>query len=61
MNKIHFINRIDYKNAGDRSCCPLNYFYTYFSKFNIFRHDIDYIRWEMIDRDDVVVIGGGGH
>ena len=60
MNKIHFINRIDYKNAGDRSCCPLNYFYTYFSKFNIFRHDIDYIRWEMIDRDDVVVIGGGG-
>lgn len=60
MNKIHFINRIDYTNAGDRACCPLNYFYDYFSKFPIFRHDIDYIRWDIIDYDDIVILGASG-
>lgn len=43
MKKIHFINRIDWDNAGDWGCCPLNYYLDYFEQFNLIRHDIDFI------------------
>lgn len=58
--KIHFVNRIDKDNLGDWLCSPLNYYYEYFSKFNIVRHDIDFIDWHEIKRDDIVIIGGSG-
>lgn len=35
MKKIHFINRIDWDNAGDWGCCPLNYYLDYFEQFNV--------------------------
>ena len=60
MRKIHFINRIDQTNAGDLACCPLNYFYDYFSQFNIIRHDIDFIDFNIIESDDIVILGGSG-
>lgn len=58
--KIHFINRIDKENAGDWYCSPLLYYYDYFMQFNIIRHDVDYIDWGVIEKDDVVIIGGSG-
>ena len=54
--KIHFVNRIDKDNLGDWLCSPLNYYYEYFSKFNIVRHDIDFIDWHEIKRDDIEII-----
>ena len=58
--KIHFINRIDLENAGDRACCPLNYYYEYFKQFNLMRHDIDSIKYYEINIDDIVILGGSG-
>lgn len=58
--RIHFINRIDMQNAGDRSCCPLYYYYDFFRQYNIVRHDIDFIDWSIISPEDVVIIGGSG-
>lgn len=57
---IHFINRIDNTNVGDWNCCPLNYFYEFFKCYNLMRHDIDFIGWEQISKEDVVIIGAGG-
>lgn len=58
--KIHFINRIDKENAGDWSCCPLPYFYSYFKQFSLIRHDIDFINYNEISKRDVVILGGSG-
>lgn len=60
VRKIHFINRIDKNNIGDWICSPLNYFYDYFKKYNLIRHDIDFIDWNEIQREDIVIIGGSG-
>lgn len=60
IRKIHFINRIDHENAGDWNCSPLEYYYWYFKQYNIIRHDIGSIDFNEIDKDDVVIIGGGG-
>lgn len=58
--KIHFVNRIDKYNAGDWACSPLNYYFKFFKKYNIIRHDIDYIDWHEIESEDMVIIGGSG-
>lgn len=60
IRKIHFINRIDYDNVGDWNCCPLCYYYDFFKDFTLIRHEIDYINFNEIERDDVVIFGGGG-
>lgn len=60
IKKIHFINRIDLTNIGDARCCPLNYYFYYFQQYNLMRHDIDYIDWNEINPQDIVIIGGGG-
>ncbi len=60
IRKIHFINRIDRENAGDWNCSPLEYYYWYFKNYNIIRHDIGSVDFNEIDRDDVVILGGGG-
>ena len=57
---LHFINRIDSSNAGDWNSCPLQYYWDYFSQFSIRRHDIRYIDYSSIDKNDVVIFGGGG-
>lgn len=58
--KIHFINRIDRENAGDWSCCPLNYYFDYFNQYNIIRHDIDFVDYNEIQKGDIVILGGSG-
>ena len=60
VRKIHFINRIDRDNVGDWNCCPLEYYYWYFKNYNIIRHDIGSVDFNEIDRDDIVILGGGG-
>lgn len=59
-NTLHFINRIDDTNCGDRMACPLLYYYDYFKQYNIKRHDISYIDFDAISPNDVIIIGGGG-
>jgi hypothetical protein len=60
IQKIHFINRIDDANAGDWACCPLNHFYGFFESYNVMRHDIDFVDWRQISKDDIAIIGVGG-
>lgn len=57
---LHFINRVDETNAGDRVASPLAHYLDYFSRFPLQRHDIRYIDWDAISSDDVVILGGGG-
>lgn len=59
-NTLHFINRINSSNTGDWNCSPLQYYWDYFSQFNIRRHDIRYIDYSSINKEDVVIFGGGG-
>lgn len=60
VKKLHFINRLDYNNVGDWNCSPLSYYYDYFKQFNIIRHDIDFINYNEIEKEDVVIFGGSG-
>lgn len=57
---LHFVNRVDETNAGDRVASPLNHYLQQFSDFPIRRHDIRYIEWDLIHAGDVIVLGGGG-
>jgi len=59
-NTLHFINRLDESNCGDRVVCPLPYYYDFFKQYRIIRHDMRFIDYDSIDGSDVVIIGGGG-
>ena len=59
-NILHFINRVDEGNCGDRVVCPLLHYYDYFSQYYIMRHDMRFIDYDRITSGDVVIIGGGG-
>lgn len=59
-NTLHFINRVDNSNCGDKVVCPLLYYYDYFKQYNIKRHDMRFIDFKSIADTDVVIIGGGG-
>lgn len=59
-NTLHFINRIDDSNCGDRIASPLLYYYEYFKKYRIKRHDIRFVDVDSIAAGDVVILGGGG-
>lgn len=59
-NTLHFINRVDDSNCGDKIVCPILYYYDYFRQYRIKRHDIRFIDFESISNTDVVIIGGGG-
>ena len=59
-SKIHFINRIDRRNAGDWQCSPLLHYYPHFKAHSLMRHDIDFIDWREVGRNDLVIFGGSG-
>lgn len=59
-NTLHFINRVDETNCGDKVCCPLIYYFDFFKKYHIKRHDIRFIDYDSIAPTDVVILGGGG-
>ena len=59
-SKIHFINRIDKNNVGDWYCSPLPYYFDFFKQFSVIRHDIDFINFMSIEKNDLVILGGSG-
>lgn len=60
VQKIHFVNRVDYKNTGDYVCSPLLYYWDFFKDYTIVRHDIDSLDFNSIHKDDIVILGAGG-
>lgn len=57
---IHFIRCIDIDNTGDLSCGPELYFPQFNEKFRCVFHTIKQIEYRAIQRDDWVILGGGG-
>lgn len=57
---IHFIRNIDWKNTGDTSTDPLLYFKFFAQKNICIYHTMREIRWNLIKRDDWIILGGGG-
>lgn len=62
--KIHFIHHLEKRyspaNLGDWICCPYYYYEDYFSKYYCVLHSDWAVLWHEIERDDVVIFGGGG-
>ncbi|MFN3253729.1 hypothetical protein [Roseibium album] len=62
--KIHFVHHLEKRhvpaNLGDWICCPYYYFPDFFGKYTCLIHSDWAILWHEIERDDVVVFGGGG-
>lgn len=57
---IHFVRNIDWKNTGDTSTDPLLYFEFLAQKNICIHHTMREIRWNLIKRDDWIILGGGG-
>ena len=57
--KIHFIRSIDWRNTGDMNCDPLHYFPA-FADYMCIYHDWHEIRYDMIQKKDLIILGGGG-
>lgn len=58
--KVHFIRCIDWKNTGDMNCDPFVYFPELGDKYDCIYHSMHEIRWELIGKDDWIILGGGG-
>jgi len=62
--KIHFVHHLEKRhvpaNLGDWICCPYYYFPDYFAQFTCVLHSDWAILWHEIERDDIVIFGGGG-
>ncbi len=56
---LHYIHRHDIQNTGDYKCCPLEYFF-YMFPLDYLVHDIYNINYAMIEKNDIVILGGGG-
>ena len=48
------------KNAGDKRCCPYYYYQSYFKQFNCQIINLTSLRHIHIQKNDIVIIGGGG-
>lgn len=62
FSKIHFIKIYDfgYKNAGDIYSGPFLWFADFFNKYSCISHSLSSVRYDLISKNDVVIIGGGG-
>ena len=58
--KIHFITCVELNNCGDYQSSPLNYYYDFFKDYCLVYHDINSVRFALIQKNDVVILGGGG-
>lgn len=62
--KIHFVHHLEKRhvpaNLGDWICSPYYYFPDYFARFTCVLHSDWAILWHEIERDDIVIFGGGG-
>lgn len=62
FRKIHFIKIYDfnYNNAGDIFCSPYIWFHDFFQNYSCISHCLSSVKYVQIDKDDIVIIGGGG-
>jgi hypothetical protein len=62
--KIHFVHHLEKiyvpANVGDWISSPYYYFIEHFSKYTCVLHSDWAIMWHEIEKDDVVIFGGGG-
>ncbi|WGV17380.1 hypothetical protein [Fuscovulum ytuae] len=62
--KIHFVHHLEKRyvaaNLGDWICCPYYYFPDYFAQYTCILHSDWAVLWHEIERDDIVIFGGGG-
>lgn len=54
-----FVHSVNFKNTGDSNCAPYRYFVE-FSKYNFSIMDIQSPLIDTIEKDDIVIVGGGG-
>lgn len=57
---IHFIHRYITNNTGDLACGYYQYFLSAFEHFNCVIHDVNSVKFPLIKKEDIVIIGGGG-
>ncbi len=62
--KIHFVHHLEKKyspaNLGDWISSPYYYFTGFFSRYTCVLHSDWAVLWHEIEKDDVVIFGGGG-
>lgn len=62
--KIHFVHHLEKRhvaaNLGDWICSPYYYFQDYFAQYTCILHSDWAVLWHEIERDDIVIFGGGG-
>lgn len=62
--KIHFVHHFEKSfapaNLGDWISSPYYYFLDFFSRYTCVLHSDWAVLWHEIDRDDIVIFGGGG-
>lgn len=57
---LHFIHRYITNNTGDRACGYYQYFLEDFNNYQCIIHDINNVNFSLINKKDIVIIGGGG-
>lgn len=64
VGKIHFVHHLEKSyapaNLGDWIASPYSYFKDFFSRYTCVLHSGWAILWHEIEKDDVVIVGGGG-
>ena len=62
--KIHFVHHLEKlyapANLGDWISSPYYYFIEFFSRYTCVLHSDWALLWHEIERDDIVIFGGGG-
>jgi exopolysaccharide biosynthesis predicted pyruvyltransferase EpsI len=58
--KVHFIHAKNTANTGDLACGYYKYFCDLFKQYTLVIHDIKNIDFTIINKNDLVIIGGGG-
>ncbi|WDF68989.1 polysaccharide pyruvyl transferase family protein [Sphingobacterium oryzagri] len=57
---VHFLHRYLTTNTGDRACGYYQYFLPEFENYKCVVHDINNVKFHLINSEDIVIIGGGG-
>jgi len=64
IGKIHFVHHLEKlyaaPNLGDWIASPYYYFTDFFSRYTCVLHSDWSVLWHEIERDDIVIFGGGG-
>ena len=58
--RVHFIRCYDIYNTGDMNCGPELFFKDFIDRYVCFFHSIKYINYQIIEKEDWIIIGGGG-